>query len=220
MNLKSFGCSFIFGNELSDDSVTRNSASALTWPALISNRLGYNYQCHAVPGSGNLSILNKVLEECTVAEPSVFVIGWTWAGRFDYIDIDNNKETWKTLTPAARDKHSEYFYKMFNSQTRDKLVTLIYIKTAMEALKQKNIPFIMTAMESMIFETQWHNTAAIQELQHSVLPGLTQFESMNFLDWSRARKFPISDLWHPLDQAHRAAADYMLEQKFLKRNSK
>jgi hypothetical protein len=210
MKIKSFGCSFVFGNELSDDQTNGQIPSLLTWPALMSKHYAYNYQCHAVPGSGNLNILNHVLAESTESEPAVFLIGWTWAARFDYIDISQDKETWKTLVPAAKDKYSEYYYKMFNSQTQDKLLTLIYIKTALDVLKQKNIPFIMTAMESMIFETHWHNTPAIQALQKTVLPCLTTFDSMNFLDWSREKKFPISDTWHPLDQAHRTAADYMI----------
>jgi hypothetical protein len=43
MNLKSFGCSFIFGSELSDDG--RNglyaTGSRLTWPAHVAQHLGY-----------------------------------------------------------------------------------------------------------------------------------------------------------------------------------
>jgi phospholipase/lecithinase/hemolysin len=33
---------------------------------------------------------------------------------------------------------------------------------------------------------------------------------MNFLDWSRKHNYAISENWHPLEQAHQLAADYLL----------
>ena len=62
MNLKSFGCSFIYGNELSDEVGTEVylNPSQLTWPALLSKQYDYGYQCYARPGSGNLQIAEKV----------------------------------------------------------------------------------------------------------------------------------------------------------------
>ena len=75
MNLKSFGCSFIFGSELSDDGRTGPYAtgSCLTWPALLAKEFGYGYHTYARPGSGNLQIAERALymvdnfgDECTV----------------------------------------------------------------------------------------------------------------------------------------------------------
>ena len=34
------------------------------------------------------------------------------------------------------------------------------------------------------------------------------FNGKTFLQWSRDNAFPESDRWHPLESAHRAAADY------------
>lgn len=48
----------------------------------------------------------------------------------------------------------------------------------------------------------------IQELQQQIRPNLSSFEGQGFLDWSRAKGFAITNLLHPLDQAHRAAADF------------
>lgn len=47
----------------------------------------------------------------------------------------------------------------------------------------------------------------VQTLQDLVRPSLQTFEGMTFLDWSAAHGWPITDLLHPLEQAHRAAAD-------------
>jgi hypothetical protein len=85
MKIKSFGCSFIFGTDLADE--TRGEpyaqSSQLTWPALLAQDLGLEYECHARPGSGNLRILEKILS-ISIQTPATFVIGWTWIDRFDY----------------------------------------------------------------------------------------------------------------------------------------
>ena len=70
MTLKSFGCSFIFGSDLADDGRDGPYAtpSQLTWPALLAQHLGRDYQCYARPGSGNLQILNTILNQIDHAE--------------------------------------------------------------------------------------------------------------------------------------------------------
>lgn len=50
MKLKSFGCSFIFGLELSDIGAKSKKYSQLTWPAIIAQRQGLEYECYARPG--------------------------------------------------------------------------------------------------------------------------------------------------------------------------
>jgi len=36
------------------------------------------------------------------------------------------------------------------------------------------------------------------------------FENLTFLEWCKSKKFELSPTWHPLEPAHRAAADYMI----------
>jgi len=214
MNLKSFGCSFIYGTDLSDcqDSV---SYSRLTWPSLLSQHLGYDYRCYARPGIGNLRILEKVLSQANdSAVGDVFVIGWTWIDRFDYTVVPPETcpdydaaglDQWKTILPADKSKLSQVYYRDVHSQYRDKLVSLTYIKTAIDTLKQKNYPFIMTFMDNLIFETRWHLTPAIAELLDYVQPYMSTFDGKTFLEFSEEKKFPISRTLHPLKDAHQAA---------------
>ena len=49
-----------------------------------------------------------------------------------------------------------------------------------------------------------------QDLQNYIRPHMTQFQGKTFLDWSRSHGFAESVSWHPLEPAHRAAADYMI----------
>ena len=215
MYLTSFGCSFIFGNELSDDGWGTEYAtpSHLTWTAHLSRHLGLNYNCLARPGSGNLQILTAVLNAAAVNPSEVFVIGWTWIDRFDY-NIKNS-ERWQTIMPNDTTELAKTYYRDIHSQYRDKLITLMYIKLAIDTLKSKNIKFIMTYMDDLILDIKYHTPAHVLELQNYVKPHLTTFEDMSFLEWSRYHDYPVSDLWHPLEQAHKAGADYIIAQSLV-----
>lgn len=216
MTLKSFGCSFIFGTDLADEGSGESHAltSQSTWPALLSKDLGYTHQCHARPGSGNLRILEKILTQANKSDNTdLFVIGWTWIDRFDYTVTPNGQDhaydlagdnVWRTVVPVDTDNKANVYYKDLHSEFRDKLTTLIYIKTAIDTLKQKNIPFLMTYMDELIFETQWHVTPAIVDLQNYIRPYMTQFENKTFLDFSKEKGFAISATLHPLETAHQA----------------
>ena len=205
MLLKSFGCSFIFGSELHDDGYGGPIAtpSQYTWPALLAKDLGYEYQCHARPGSGNLQILDRLLNQLN-NEPALYVIGWTWIDRFDYTNPFNNQ--WRTITPMDTDENAIYYYKNLHSQYRDKFTTLTSIKLAIDMLNAKNASFIMTFMDDLIFETNWHLNAGVARLIEEVKPYLHNFDGDNFLEWSRKKGFPIGTRGkHPLEQAHQAA---------------
>lgn len=205
MVLKSFGCSFIYGNELQD--CTSKQFSQSTWPALYAKHLGLDYQCHAQAGTGNLSILENLLGQLANPEPAIFVVNWTWIDRFDYNNRENN--SWKSILPNDTDWSAQYYYRKFHSQYRDKFTTLNHIKLAIDSLQQRNSAFIMTYMDDSMMETAWHTSPAVNYLQTSIAPHLTKFNDMNLLDWSRSNNYPVSELWHPLDQAHQAAFEYI-----------
>ena len=121
MNLKSFGCSFIYGSELADE-VWGGSNS--TWPALFAKHYNYEYQCYARPGSGNLRIAESVLSQLACNENALYVIGWSWIDRFDYTSLDDK---WKTIMPGTEDALAKVYYRDLHSQYRDKLTTLMSI---------------------------------------------------------------------------------------------
>jgi len=211
MKLKSFGCSFIFGSELADDGYVTNNGtpSQSTWPAHLAQYLGADYKCYANPGSGNLRIAESILTQASDVDSAVFVIGWTWIDRFDYVDTENDQ--WKTVLPNDHSREGKFYYKILDSELRDKLVSLMYIKLVIDTLTEKKIPFIMTCMDNLLFEQRWHATPAINELQDQIRPYITTFDGMNFLDWSRKNNYAVSTKWHPLETAHRAAGYYMIK---------
>ena len=217
MKLKSFGCSFIFGSELSDDG--RNSryatGSRLTWPAHVADHLGHEYFTYARPGSGNLQIAERVLSQLATNEQSFFVIGWTYIDRFDYVNTANPDKfpgmPWSTLMPINTDAVAETYYRDLHSEIRDKFTTLMSIRVVIDTLKQKNCSFIMTYMDDLILDQRWNTTPAITDLQDYIRPHMTTFEGQNFQQWSKKNGHPITAIGHPLESAHAAAGELMIK---------
>jgi hypothetical protein len=222
MNLKSFGCSFIFGSELANDGqhlpVPVPTPSNFTWPAHLAQHLKYNYQCYARPGSGNLQIAERALSHAITVDNSMFVVGWTWIDRFDYTNsnISNNPQAsqwlnWRTIMPVDTTDLAKIYYQGLHTEYRDKLTTLMSIKLVIDTLNQKNIPFLMTYQDNLMFDQQWHITPAVTDLQEYILPYMTTFDNLNFVDWSKKNGYPITKIGHPLEVAHRAAGDYIIK---------
>jgi len=214
MKVKSFGCSFIYGSDLADDGagLYTSPPSKLSWPSLLAQNMNLPYECYAYPGSGNLRILEQLSCLAATDDPALFIIGWTWIDRFDYVDEPNQfvRYPWETIGPGHTTDLSRLYFKNFHSQFRDKLVALSYIKLAIDTLKQKNHPFIMTYMDDLIFETNWHCNPAITDMQDYVRPYLSNFDGMSMLDWSRKHGYEISDSWHPLEPAHEGVAKIVI----------
>lgn len=211
MHVKSFGCSFIFGNELADDCshLPYPRPSQSTWPALIAKNLDYEYACYAAAGSGNLRIAERVLSQAACNEQNLYIIGWSWIDRFDYTSTNDR---WTSLTPGLTSKEADVYYRTYHSQYRDKLSSLINIKITIDTLKQKNCPFIMTYIDRLLFEKEWHTTPAITDMQDYILPYMSDFNGRTFLEWTDENKFPIGKRnSHPLEEAHRSAADIILK---------
>jgi hypothetical protein len=217
MTVKSFGCSFIFGSDLADDgkNTRRPTPSQLTWPALLSRHLQRSYQCYARPGSGNLQILERLLNQVPMGDQSdLFVIGWTWIDRFDYWDADHDPNRrltpWHTIMPIDTDNLAKTYYRELHSEYRDKFTSLCYIKLAIDTLHQYKIPFVMTYQDELLFDQRWHISESVTSLQNYIRPYMTTFDGKTFLDWSRSQGFEISPAWHPLESAHAAAAELLI----------
>jgi len=223
MLVKSFGCSFIFGTELSDQ--VANTPSQLTWPAVFSRHHGHHHICHASGGVGNLAIADRVLREIALDVTALFIINWTWIDRFDYINTDKNS-LWCTIIPGQQDDLSRTYYQELHSEKRDKLTSLMAIRTVIDSLRERDFPFIMTYMDELLFDQVYSNASApgaagpaVKVLQDYVKPYMTTFEGKTFLDWSRGRGYPEGASWHPLEQAHAAGAELMI-RAFDKQNIK
>lgn len=214
MKLKSFGCSFIYGTDLSD-SETSGSYSHMTWPALLAARFDLPYRCYAGGGHGNLSILDRLSHEIYRDPGSLFVIQWTYIDRFDYSDpngVHFNKaiiNDWLTIRPASETPQSEFFFREIHSEYRDKLTNLIYMKMAIDLLRENNCKFFMTCLDKLVLCSEYHVSHCMKEWQKYLLSNMVFFEGKDFLSWSNHQRFPTGKTSHPLEEAHAAASDLM-----------
>lgn len=79
------GDSFVLGAELSDQ--FGSTPSQLTFSSLVSQRLGFKYQCVAVPGSSNNTITRSVLQACEEyknKEKIVVLVMWSFMPRYEF----------------------------------------------------------------------------------------------------------------------------------------
>jgi len=216
MKLKSFGCSFIFGSELylqaKDNNATGEHLSHDSWPSLVADHYQVPHENYAWPGIGNLRILEQILTQAEISESAFFIINWTWLDRFDFIELST--EHWQTLRPDGNTKLHKLYYKQFYSQYHTMLTNASYILSAINTLNAKQIPFCMTLMDTTLFDPidpGWQDPYAIRALQTQIKSHIKWFDDQDFLSWSQKNKYPISENWHPLEQAHQAAADYMIK---------
>lgn len=187
------------------------------YPVLIAQKMNLPWSCHARPGAGNFEILNRLIGEISTGESSIYIINWTWIDRFSYISEGDqnprhpfNPLGWRSIMPIDSDPVATTYYKNLHTQLRDKIESLTCIKTAIDCLRSNRSEFIMTWTDSLIWETEWHCPPSVCWLQNQIRPYLRDFDGTSFIDWSKQKGFKISDTMHPLEEAHIAAADYLL----------
>lgn len=154
-----------------------------------------------------MHIAERVLTHAAINDPAFFVVGWTWIDRFDYTKDQTNR--WSSLMPIDDSETAKVYYRDLHSEFRDKFASLSLIKLTIDTLNQKRIPFLMTYMDDLIFDSQWHSSPAITDMQQCIRPYLHNWNGMNFVEWAKKQGYPISKTMHPLEDAHAAAAELM-----------
>lgn len=200
MKIVSCGDSFLHGTDLQDPTKT--------WPSSIAHAMGLQYQCYARPGVGNSRILQQIIQaHHDLGNSAIYLVNWSWLDRFDYVSVDDDQ--WHTSRPGLEDSfRDEIYFRHFHSELADKFRSLICVSQAQQVLK--NTRYIMTYMDHLLLDQKWHAPDYITYLQDLVKNKLNDFEGKNFLEWSQDKGYPISDKLHPLDEAHRNAAEYWL----------
>lgn len=194
----SCGDSFFYGSDLQNPN--------LTWPSLVAQTLEHDYHCLAQAGVGNLRILQQIIQaQSLYGSSAIYLINWTWIDRFDYVASGDNQ--WHTIRPALDDgKYDDLYYRHFHGELSDKFRNLVCIAQACDLLQGHR--FVMTYMDRLLVDQRWHAPDYVKILQNKISGNLRDFDGKSFLEWSRDLGFPESDRWHPLEQAHRAAADH------------
>ena len=216
-----FGDSFTRGDELANcpdqlhEYLFPFQYSQSTWPASIAKLLNCDYECYALGGIGNQWISWKIADK--LRQDTLVIVNWTWFERFDYVDIET--DLWKTTHPRHEDKLNHYFYRNLDSDIWNLHRNLQQMHSTISLLKQNNIDFIMTCLDTHYSLTYndmrspgpgtiaWNR--AISSLQEQVVPYIVDFEDMSFLEWSKHNNYELGPHGHPLEEAHIEAAKYI-----------
>ena len=186
----------------------KRTCSQLTWPARLSRELNLRYECYARPGCGNFSIANQVLDQLATAEPTLYVVNWSFIDRFDFVDQEHTDGRWETLRPGKRNHpHSDFYYRNLHCELRDKLHSLQLIKLVTLELQASGQPFVMTYMDHLIFDQRWHTTPGMLQQQQFLKPIMLHWElpdqtPVNWAFWAAQIGHPVTDSGHLLKTGH------------------
>lgn len=227
MRLLAFGDSFVFGSELNDcNQLNPLSPSSKTWPAIVAEKFGIEYVCLARPGCSNYEIMRWLcVYNDLLRDDDLIVVSWTWMHRFSYYDEDKKNNSWMVMHEST-DRHwqtispyqdldadtKDLYFKFLHSDTWCKSQLLQQINLAASLLTKNKI--IMTCIEDLVWDEEWHCSEHIRFLQGKANQIITDFQGKNFLAWSKDNGFDIGTNGHPLEQAHAAAAE-LLFPRFL-----
>ena len=112
--------------------------------------------------------------------------------------------------PIDQDSVAEMYYKELHSEHLDKIKSITYIFAAVNLLRSKIIPFIMTSLDDLILDTRWNISPGMLLMQNIIYPLISSFQGQTFLQYSQERGHPISATMYPLESAHRDVADLVI----------
>ena len=219
----SFGDSFIFGSEL-----TKNTDVSKAWPGLIAKSLNCEYYTQAIPGCGNDRIAEQIYSwfANNSAKDTLAVINWTWTHRWDFYIAKS--ETWvsvgrscvpEELAKTVESSQAQEIIDFYNNWANQSLLwnkfrNLQTIYAVQSYLKERGVIAVQTYMDYHLFDQNYHAPDYITELQKLIKPQLELFENKNFLDWSYEKGFAVTEILHPLEEAHKAAVDVWQEKYY------
>jgi len=119
----SAGCSFTYGNELSDDQPKRPSNK--TWAKGLSDLVGGNYYSVAQGGIGNSAIARKIFQYISHNPVDFVLVMWSFPSRYDWAMPRNQSledTRWASITPWDTDaKQAEVFKSLSNSEPQQEI---------------------------------------------------------------------------------------------------
>lgn len=205
----SFGDSFTWGSDLADQRGKQHSK--LTWPALLAKHYNIKYQCYARPGESNQAILRMILR-ASFEPTDLVIVNWTWIDRYEY--YNNIESEWRPLRPSGTesDPLCKTYYKYIQNDLSSKFESLRDIQVFLSTV---GVNYLTTALDPLLLDTKYHCPDYIQKLINQIKPHINWFDGKSFYEWTKNQGYSMSDNWHPLEEAHQAAFEYILENKWL-----
>ena len=212
------GDSFTWGNELPDCDESR--FSRLSWSALLAERLSMTYNCVAEGGASNQTIARKVMEAVD-SDTKMVAIMWTFPVRHElslrqdhatvlgkpYLNISPWHATCtdRDVTGLAIDRYAYHLMQLASHEHHEQQ-SMLSIYALQNFLRARNIPYVFHSSTVQLYEMMDKNTLLAREIRSE-----DWFRNREgFYDWSKARGYEMSELGHPVAQAHRDWIDVVV----------
>jgi len=221
-----FGDSFTWGSDMADtmriweyqakpeawkkQNSFDSTYSRSTWQSLFAKDNNMDYMCLAEQGCSNQSMVRKFFENVhLIGKGDTVIISFTWRDRYDfYNDLERN---WETIRPSGTEdsQYYELYYKNIHSTMWDQVESLKAINLILDYMQLRNIDFIATCIDEKIYHDEHYNTPLVNVLKEQYEERMWWFDDLGLHEWSKQNNFEISPMWHPLEDAHKAAYKYL-----------
>jgi hypothetical protein len=226
MILIAAGDSFIWGSELKDSPHGGPGGySRSTFTALLAKN--YNYVCAAYPGNANNAISRMAIAACEKNSSNKFlIVNWTYPQRAEF--RSNNKwvsiNSWHTeLTEFSE----SYFKHVGDSEYYEIYSILKEILFLQQYCELRKIPYLFMTSDNHFYHHENYvrsHDADIDNLYNNINwqnwfwfpPGIQTNETLaprGFYQWAIENKYNMGSAGHPLEQAHKDAAE-LIKEKF------
>ena len=235
MRLIAGGDSFVWGSELEDHKHGGHGGhSQSTFPAILAKQYKLDYECVALPGSGNDSIARRVIEACHNQDDIAVLVSWTWSARYEF--WIQQRERWETISSAQYERRDDsaglskdfiqtYFNDVGFSDYWETYTSLREITRLQDHLTARRIPHLFTIsdnwfekvhclrepdpiMRSMYHHIDWSKWFFFPEgLKY---PKTTT--PRGFYQWAVEERYEQGPQLHPLEAAHKQATKLMSDR--------
>ncbi len=175
--LLTVGDSFTYGDELEDP--------LQAWPYILGRCIDYEVTNQGRSGSSNTSILGRTINELTVNNYDLVVVGWSTPGRIEWKDETGNYDIWPGFsTDRPMFKHHPYRLELLNFINQHHSPQYLYEQYLLQVISLQsffqahNIEYRMLNINNDNYYKQ-----AVQD-QYTQLSNL--IDSDKFIGWNQA----------------------------------
>jgi hypothetical protein len=193
------GCSFVWGNELSDVGEHAAQPSRLSFSALLAQQHGLEYWCCAVPGGGNDTAVRQVIESEPV-QGDIVLVNWTFDNRHEFYFTG---EGWRNIIPSKNTFCKEFFTNLQSEYSVYHTVkNMVFLSNYLD---KKGVPYIYTFADMKLNYRTDASRILADEIDATRC--FRWSEDVNFQGWAVKQGYAIGPGSHPLDAAHAKSAE-------------
>jgi hypothetical protein len=173
MKLLTVGDSFTYGEELVDTSST--------WPNLLANKLGYNLNNLAKPGSGNTRMVRHCVEQ--IKNYDLVIIAWSHFARIEMADENGFYDLWPGSSPLPHKIYSPWREEVINYINRHHSDEYLYKQYLLNIILLQH--FLKANGKRYIMLDSFGNHQANERTSDTNKHLLDQIDSTYYVGWPK-----------------------------------